>query len=288
MELLSTDQQAFRICQLTDLHLGSRPFSVEDQETLKRISRVLASEHFDLIMITGDLIWGNRIKQPEEVLSYFYGLFDQIGTPIAVTYGNHDTEGDFGRSRLRELEKLIRHPASKYDIFVFHDLENYVLKVFDRNSRELSHLLYVWDSGAYSSNNRMGLYEPISPEQIRWFAQLPKSEDPNRADLGFIHIPIPEFAQAQNLIRDGQIAEKVGSPEINSGLFYSLLQKENFKALFAGHDHDNNFTGSYKGIDLVYGNVSGYNTYGKLARGYKLIELYPDHATYKNIPFIID
>lgn len=285
MQLLSKKEHPFRICQLTDLHLDPYPFSVADQETISKIQRLLASTKFDLIMITGDLIWGKRSADPKETMQYFYAIFDQINTPVAVTYGNHDTEGLFDRETIRSYESFINHPADKHQRFIVHDLENYSLQIVDHDSGRLSHVIYVWDSGAYSNDDRFGLYEPISREQINWFEKLPYDNSVPRVDLGFIHIPIPEYAEAKNFIFDGQIAEPIGSPEINSGLFYSLLKDANFKAIFAGHDHDNNFMANYRGIDFVYGNVSGFNTYGKIKRGYKQIDLYEDHITSKNIPF---
>ncbi|MBW1605861.1 hypothetical protein [Lactobacillus sp. Sy-1] len=67
--------------------------------------------------------------------------------------------------------------------------------------------------------------------------------------------------------------EAVCSSEINSGFLYSVLRKGNVKALFTGHDHDNNFTAQYNGVYLDYGNVTGYNCYGSLDRGVRVIEL---------------
>ena len=44
-------------------------------------------------------------------------------------------------------------------------------------------------------------------------------------------------------------------------------------AVFCGHDHDNNFVGIHHGIKLCYGNITGYQCYGDLERGVRIIEL---------------
>jgi hypothetical protein len=53
-------------------------------------------------------------------------------------------------------------------------------------------------------------------------------------------------------------------------------------SIFCGHDHDNDFTINLYGIRLSFGRIGGYNTYGDLQRGARLIELQPD-AIYKAI-----
>ncbi|AZZ60376.1 metallophosphoesterase family protein [Oenococcus sp. UCMA 16435] len=285
MQLISNDNAPFKICQLTDLHLDPYPFSITDQQTISMIEQLLEKEQFDLIIITGDLIWGKKYASLETTLKYLYRIFDKTKTPLAITYGNHDNEGSFSRRQIRSYESHIKYPANKHQQYLVNDQENYTLEIFDEKSKQISHVIYVWDSGAYSNNEKVGLYSPIEVEQISWFNNLPYDNQVPRTDLGFLHIPIPEYTQAQNFIRDGQIGEPIGAPEINSGLFYSLVKDNNFKAIFAGHDHDNNFVANYKGIDFVYGNISGFNTYGKIKRGYKEISLYKDRVISKNVSF---
>ncbi|WP_186431904.1 metallophosphoesterase, partial [Oenococcus oeni] len=257
MKLFSKKGFPFKICQLTDTHLGAYPFSKEDDKTFLSIKKVLKNNNFDLIMITGDLIWGNKVFDLKNTLYHFYEIFDDISVPVAITYGNHDSEGKFSRNRIRECESRIKYLADKKNLFLTDNRENYTLEVFDDNN-ELEHIIYVWDSGSYPKNKKIGTYDAIGTEQINWFLNLPYDNYVDRNDIGFLHIPLPEYAEAK--IIKGQYKDRVSSSEINSGLFFNLLKDKNFKALFAGHDHKNNFEGVFKGIELVYGNISGYNT----------------------------
>lgn len=274
MPLSTTGQTPFRICQLTDIHLGNTPLNSASQETLDALTHFFQTHTFDLIILTGDLLWGKDVSSPAKTLAPLYTLLNETQTPIAITYGNHDTEGSLSRSALRELESGLTNLARKHYATVIAERENYTLEVL--RDGQLAHVLYVWDSGAYSQWPDTEQYAAIDPAQIDWFTRLPYARQTNRVDLGFLHIPLPEYALAAKQILTGQQGEAVCSPITNSGLFYNLRQAQNVKALFAGHDHDNNFTANYQGIGLNYGNVTGYNTYGSLPRGARLITLLPD------------
>ncbi|WP_203639938.1 metallophosphoesterase [Levilactobacillus wangkuiensis] len=283
MQLTTTSQAPFRICQLTDIHLGNTPLNAASKKTLTAIDELLQAHDFDLIMITGDLLWGTEAQHPEETLTALYDVLNRISTPVAITYGNHDTEGTISRSALRELESKLAHHADKHYAMTVDDRESYTLEVLREG--QLAHVLYVWDSGAYSHWPDAEQYAAIEPAQIDWFNRLPYAHTVKRCDLGFLHIPLPEYTLAGQNILTGVQGEPVCSPVTNSGLFYNLLQAQNVKALFAGHDHDNNFTANYRDIGLNYGNVTGYNTYGSLARGARLITLTPDSYTTQIITF---
>jgi len=274
MQLTTTAQAPFQICQLTDIHLGDIPLNAASQKTLTAIDNLLQTHHFDLIMITGDLLWGKEVQHPGEVLSELFSVLNKTEAPVAITYGNHDTEGTASRATLRELESGLAHPADKHHAMTIVDRESYTLEI----SREgqLAHVLYVWDSGAYANQSDTNQYAAIEPEQIDWFNRLPYARTTGHQDLGFLHIPLPEYWLAGHAILTGVQGESVCSPMTNSGLFHNLLRAQNVHALFAGHDHDNNFTADYRGIGLNYGNVTGYNTYGSLARGARLITMNPD------------
>jgi hypothetical protein len=100
-----------------------------------------------------------------------------------------------------------------------------------------------------------------------------------------MHIPLPEYLAVEKSSVTDTYNEKPCPANINSGLFYEILMVNKIKALYAGHDHDNNFSVQHQGVQLNYGNVTGYNTYGDLPRGVLKIDLYADKVERKIINF---
>ncbi|MFD1471754.1 metallophosphoesterase [Companilactobacillus mishanensis] len=276
MKLTVHDDRPLRICQLTDIHLGEYPFCDEDLHTLQSLRKLFTQKKFHLIMITGDIIQGKDNPTAKKSLSVFYDFLNSLKTPVAITYGNHDVEGVMKRSDMRSMESDLEFLVDRHNQFLSSNRESYTLEVNDRQTGELKHVIYVWDSGSYSHWPKLDHYAAIEPEQIEWFLNLPYSRSNEHTDLGFLHIPLPEYRIAANQITSGNFGEEVCAPRINSGLFYALMKKKNVKAIFAGHDHDNNFSSSLLGIQLNYGNTTGYNCYGNIPRGCVEINLHPN------------
>ena len=278
MRLRLRPDGSFRIVQLTDLHIGSKPFAAEDYQTFDLIEAAFTKLDADLIMITGDLIWSHGVPQADEVYSELLDRFNQFDIPIAITYGNHDAEDEFVRADLRRMEAKLHHHVPKMNAKLVGDRQSYTIEIFDAEGRHIDHVLYVFDSGADASQP-VGIYDWIAPDQVTWFNQVSRtySDRPQgKRDLVFQHIPLPEYWQAAEAIETGECNETndmISAPYINTGLFASLYLSGRIAGVFCGHDHDNNFMGTYHGIKLAYGQISGYQCYGDLDRGARIIEL---------------
>lgn len=277
--------QPFKICQLTDLHLGEYPLVEDDLKTLIGIKKILSENVFDLVMITGDVIWSKDNLERQKSLQALYDVLNEFDVPVAITYGNHDTEGKFSRKYLRESENYLNNLAARQNSYVSDDHENYTLEVFQAGTNKLVNVIYIWDSGDYSKWPEVSLYAAINREQINWYAKTSDQYVEKTFDIGFLHIPLPEYKKIDREKIEGFFNKRICSPTINSGLFYELLEKNKVKAIFAGHDHDNNFSGEYAGVKLNYGNVTGYNSYGELDRGVLEIDLYNDKVIRQVIKF---
>ncbi|KRN97979.1 metallophosphoesterase [Companilactobacillus kimchiensis] len=292
MKLYVENGHPFKICQLTDIHLGNHPLEGDggplngiNERTLNRLKSVLEKNEFDLFMITGDLIWGKDNEEPRKDLKSLYNLLNEFDTPVAITYGNHDTEGPFGRDYLRDFENELTHLATKTNVFMSGEKENYTLEVLDQATNEVVNKLFVWDSGLYSRWSEVSQYAAIDLDQINWYVDVSKSYAAETFDIGFMHIPIPEYKMVDREKITGSFGEPVCSPDLNSGLFHEILNQNNIKAMISGHDHFNNFSGSYAGIQLNYGNVTGYNCKSDLIRGVTQYDLYSDGMQRKNLLF---
>ena len=287
MELKKDDRGRFTILQLTDLHIGSVPYNELDQRTFSHIIEMVNVSDPDLIVISGDLISGDKIKMedvPDPQKSYD-GLIDvlnDLNKPITITYGNHDTEGNITRTEVREMEKKIHHLVEKKHLHVIEDRESYCLEITNRNG-EVSNVLYLIDSGNRDPLN-IGTYEFVHPDQVTWFNGVSKLyNNRNRdfkRDLLFLHIPLPEYKEAYECgkVNGYRYEEEISSPMVNTGLYSSLLLNGHVAGVFCGHDHDNDFVAEYQGMRLCYGRVSGFNSYGELKRGARVIELFENQS----------
>ncbi|WP_130860153.1 metallophosphoesterase family protein [Gracilibacillus phocaeensis] len=271
----------FKIMQLTDLHVGDLPFNDKDQQTLNLIKEQVAFVRPDLLIVTGDLIWSKNKTDPAQTMEQLIQFFNTLHTPIAITYGNHDSEEGVTRTELRAMEKQLTHPATKKHHFIVEDRECYCIELTNAQG-QLENVLYVIDSGAYDFLE-VGKYAYVHPAQVEWFRRVShyykQEKKQTTTDLLFLHIPLPEYQEAwESGETSGEKGEEVCAPALNTGLFTSLLLDQQVKGVFCGHDHDNDFTAEFHGITLGYGRVTGFNTYGQLDRGSRIVELQGNHA----------
>jgi hypothetical protein len=149
--------------------------------------------------------------------------------------------------------------------------------------------LWALDSGRYLGDNKSwykndlkkdaildyGLpgrndYDFVKFGQISWYwntsLTLEQQYGHKIPGLLFMHMPLPEHRLIpMNPGKTGMTGERneeeCNSP-INSGLFAAILQRGDIKGIFVGHDHVNDYVGSYCGIQLGYDANVGYATYG--------------------------
>ena len=135
------------------------------------------------------------------------------------------------------------------------------------------------DSGAYADKRLSDGYAWFTPAAIAWFrqqAQLLAAGNGGRPlpALAFFHIPLPEYdfvLKATKVI--GTKNENVCSPKINSGMFCAMVESRSILGCFVGHDHNNDYLFSFKGICLGYGRKTGEFCYHGLPSGARVIEL---------------
>ncbi|MGP6147536.1 metallophosphoesterase family protein [Jeotgalibaca sp. A122] len=316
MKLKYNKSGNFRIIQFTDLHLGEYPFNSHDKNTLSAIDKVVQEHMPDLLIFTGDIVYSmsnHNAPNPKESFKQFIIFAESLHIPYAVTFGNHDTEEHVSREELRTIcNQFGVNAVAKKNAHIVENRESYVIELLDSMSDEVKNVFYVIDSGDYS-NTEHSYYAWVLPEQISWFqktAALYKRQNPVKNNLIFQHIPLPEYWLASQNIVDGNFNEDISmnlnwtsdpdeknshslpfdngvfSPEVNSGFFLEMLLNKEVWGMFVGHDHDNSFHGIYKGIHLVYGQSTGYNTYGSEPKGARVIDLNEPNQLIRTYPVI--
>lgn len=266
----------FKIVQFTDLHVDMR--TDKYLQTLETMKSVLEQEKPDFVILTGDLLWAAPAKNA--LLELAKPVVD-ANVPWTVAFGNHDVEFDMTKEEIWELYKTL--PGFVGDVGNVSGVGNNVFPILSSDGKgKLISAIFTLDSHSDSKNRVLyGSYDWMKYDQVAWY----RSESDRLAEIHggkpvpsimFFHIPIPEFhPMADNeaeLVGDKE--EGVSDSHINSGLFASMVDKENIMGAFVGHDHDNNYVGLHKNIALGYGQVTGADAYGDLERGGRVIELY--------------
>lgn len=261
--------EQFKIIQFTDLHLGPH-HDDKDQQTFQLIKQITETYNPDLLIFTGDQIWSEGIVDAYKTYKRLIDFLNQFNTRLAFTYGNHDSESNYDRSLLRSIEKQTEFLTEKFESKVINDKEAYVIPVDMENAK---YLLYVIDTGS-TDRTHYGLYDFVEPGHNVWLSDVQRKYKGYNNNLLFTHIPLPEYNAVieARQIKGGK-NETIGSPLLNTGTYAHILLNGDIKNVFAGHDHDNDFSFNLNGVSLHYGRVSGFNCYGDLCRGAREIVL---------------
>ena len=273
----------FRIAQFTDIHW--MPGSPKCDTTAATIRAVLRAERPQLAVLSGDVVTGDPAT---EGWKRIITLFEEEQMPFAVTMGNHDAEyltKDSIYTLLLKSPWFVGEKGPKE----IGGLGNCVVPILGTKGqadiqeadRHPQALLYLIDSNDYQPRKLLGHYDWVHFDQIAWYRNESRrytalnGGQPLPA-VAFFHIPLTEYdAVARHEECYGRFLEgAVASPDINSGLFASMVDKQEVMATFCGHDHDNDFIGLHLGMALGYGRVTGAEAYGELKRGARIIELY--------------
>lgn len=306
---------AFKVMQLTDVHIGAGFMSVKkDNMALNAVAAMISEEKPDLVVVTGDIAFPVPFQagtfNNKNAAKLFAQLMEQLGVYWCYAFGNHDTESYsyYTREQISDFYTSGEYPhciaqAGPEDV---DGVGNYVVNV--KNTKgEITQSLFLIDSHAYLGNDPLGIlwnYDCIHKNQIEWYENtLNELTEENNGitpkSLAFFHIPIAEYKDAwdeytNNNYSDtenvkynyGKVTEKnsmICISEQNNGFFDKVLELGSTQALFCGHDHLNNFSLNYKGVDLNYGYSIDYLAYVGitkfgLQRGCTIINIHPDSS----------
>ena len=256
------EDKKFKIVQFTDVHWKAD--SIASEEAGERMGEVLDAEKPDLVIFTGDVIFG---KPADKSMRCALEPTIKRGIPFAVTFGNHDDE--LGMSR-KELYDFIKDMPGNLTSTVegLSGVTNFILPVKASDGSQDAALLYVFDSHSYATLKGIKGYGWIKHDQVQWYIdESKKFTEANGGTpltaLSFFHIPLPEFHEAvqnEGSFLIGTRKEKACAPEINTGLFAAMKEAGDVLGVFVGHDHVNDYAVSWKGIMLCYGRFTGGKT----------------------------
>lgn len=262
-----------------------------DLNTTHFLRKMIHIEKPDLIVFTGDNIFGSSATDAAESLFEVFAPAIESGIPWAAILGNHDQESSMTREELMSFISLMDYSVSQ--TFPMDPMEqqpmtnidgfgNYNLEVRGAPGSYLSNSsilnLYFLDSGDRAIVDGVRTYNWIRESQLSWLRGLSKRFQGQwkltdqsveihplsvmHPALAFFHIPIPEIRQGpiKNIV--GTYREYVACSLVNSGVLKTFISMGDVKAFFIGHDHNNDYCGNLEGMWFCYGGGFGYHGYG--------------------------
>lgn len=270
----------FRICQITDLHLGVEEDIKKEFAHIEKMVKKMSNP--DLIVITGD----SFLDANKTIVDQYIKLVDSFDIPWTFTYGNHDLQGDYSyyyiNNKIMNCKNKVFIDYKNDDI---HGLTNFYINLTkDGNTK---YRLYITDSNSYHNLGFKYGYDEIHKDQLEHLKKIVTTEGDSATGLMFMHIPVCEFVDAyegyeQGLYEGyGKNNEPCCPPYQNNGA-YDIFKEMNIKALFVGHDHINNSVINYKNeMIFAYGVKSSDLLYHDDEMiGYKEITLPSDPSTF--------
>lgn len=251
-------QGELKIVQFTDTHI--EPKKGNNLDVYTTITKVLANENPDLVVLTGDVVTEG---DPQDAYRKLADIFAKARIPWAVIFGNHDSEGNFPRKDLADFLEKLPYCINRNDK-ASEGYSNFIYPVLGQNGQPAAQL-YFMDSNEYSTlKPTVGGWGWFTHKQVTWYRE--KSRALTQANggkpypaLAFFHIPLPEYTAAwHNTVNPplGVRNEDECSPEINTGMFAALLESGDVMGTFVGHDHINDYIGEHYGIALAYGRIT--------------------------------
>ena len=300
--MLRFKNDTFKIMQIADTQEGKKV----SPDTMDLITAALDREEPDLVVFSGDQIWGkSSFKGNRETVTRVLGELTKPvrdrKIPFTVCFGNHDRQVGLDNGEQFEIYK-------GFDYFVGETTEgidgvaNHTIEIWD--GEELKFLLYLIDS---HSSLSVG-YDCVHENQIEWYRKVRDSYEKEYGRLipsvVIQHIPLCEIFELLTEVKKGTkgsvrgfrthanrfyilnrdkvngtgfMKESPADPQENSGEFAAFKEKGEVLGVYFGHDHNNSFNGKVDDIDLGYTQGAGFHVYGPgKDRGVRIIELKKD------------
>ncbi len=271
-----------------------------EETTLQLMKEALATYEPDLVIYMGDNSVAPGEKQADAIAAIVAPVVE-AGVPFTVVFGNHDQEqGVPNEYLLNEYQKYAGCLAVDVDPDLY-GCGNHNLTILSSDGTKTAFNLWMIDSG--TSTEEAGGYDYVREDQINWYKETAAALAAENGGevvpaMSFQHIIVPEVYDALGMIKipfglsewtfegqaylpvpnfgsyTGYLFEPPCPSHINGGQMDAWLETGDVIATFYGHDHINDFTTNYKGVDITTVPTVGCNSYSNdLNRGVGLITL---------------
>ena len=297
-----SEKGTFRILMVSDIHGG---VGYNKKKTVAAMKALTEAEEPDLVVLGGDnagpgVIHIENAGQLKEMLEGIVSPMEERGIPWCHVFGNHDDNYGLPNEEAEKLYEAFPCCVSKAGDVDISGTANYVLPVYDCRGENVLLNVFGLDSHSgmtefferYGMDPRTevfhpfvgdhGRYDTVNIDQVAWYYGTSKAFEKAFGKkipaVMFMHIPLPEIDLVARYRTDARVkgfqGEDVACTGLNSGLFRACVERGDVKGIFFGHDHWNDFSGTYMGILLAYDASMSYHAcQDNLLRGGRVIDL---------------
>lgn len=300
-----------KILHIADTHLN---YDKHFDSSVWVIAEACDIEKPDLVVLTGDNTHPNEDpEKTKELINALMNIFESRNIPVAVTFGNHDSEaGPMTRKDIMEYYNTFSCVISTDNSEAFHNCATFNIPVLASDSEKVKFNLWVFDSGDYDEDDPRH-YDRVRTEQIEWYKETSaKLKEANGGEtvnsVVFQHIIVPEiydvlkkvdskqpysvehiYNEGEYYVFDpeevnyGMLNEKPCPGYYNDGQFDALVETGDVLAMFTGHDHTNAFGVRNQNIDIYTSPMTRYKGLAYTTQyGYRVVEIDEnDTSTYE-------
>ena len=261
MKTIDVDNSdGLKILNFTDiqLHDGKDP-----SVALKIIDDLVKRENPDLITVLGDTIDDSDFYEAKVNCVTIINAIDSYDIPWAPVFGNHDhTEYHYGNTK-KDIGCDVRLAG------LFHDAENCLFTdgpsylqgignygVFIRDKDNGNHLqtcIFLDSMLSGLQDNQADYLKAL----VGYAKELNNGYNVN--STLFTHIPLPEYGDALQGMKDSEYANVDGAYnrvpcdiENGSRATFPAMKEVGTDLVVCGHDHENSYSTVYDGVRLTY------------------------------------
>ena len=300
-----------KILHIADTHLN---YDKHFDASIWVIAEACDVEKPDLVVLTGDNTHPNEDpEKTKKLINALMNIFESRKIPVAVTFGNHDSEGGpMTREDIMEYYQTFSCVISTDNSENFKNCATFNVPVLASDSDKVNFNLWVFDSGDYDEDEPRH-YDRVRTEQIEWYkktAEKLKKENDGKTvnSVVFQHIIVPEIYDVlkksdskqpyaikhiyneeefymfdSEQVNYGTLNEKPCPGYYNDGQFDALVETGDVLAMFTGHDHTNAFGVRNRNIDIYTSPMTRYKGLAYTTQyGYRVVEIdEKDTSTYE-------
>lgn len=296
-KLQFNEDGSLRIMQISDIQDGT----ILTPATKTFLKDVIIEAQPDLIVLTGDNISAGSatigikaidLQLVKYGISHYMSVFEELGVPVAIVFGNHDAEEIVTKEEQMEMYMAYSNCIANDDNAELYGCGTYNVPIYSADGTKVAYNLWMIDSNMYDEDG----YDHVHQDQLDWYVKT--SNELKAANGGepvpsmmFQHIIVPEIYDAlvklpnvtdisvdgyvldPAITRAGELNEAPCPPSKNGGQFETVVNQGDVVAMHFGHDHKNTFEVTYKGVDLINSPTAGFGSYGDHNRGVRIIDI---------------